>query len=1029
MRPIRLVIEGLRSFRAPVTIDFDDRDHVAIIGDTGAGKSSILEAITYALYGKTTFSAQANQELMNDTSTRLRVVLRFRVSGEEWEAARTLRRAGDNTVGSATATLQRFDANGQPVDIVQQVTPVNERVAALIGLNRDAFLRTVVLPQGRFARLLVGDSPAERSTILRQVWRTDEMEEVGRLAREARETIFETRVRLEAQAERYPENPAAHLAELQEKSTQAVAEAEAASELESRATESAAALDQAREEGLRALRAIDALSSPAISLEDLEPVAVKAKVIGEEEALLATNQDALLAERSQVPADDDGPTGTEVIAAIAQLDGLMLFLVGNAEANAEELRNARKVAQRKIEEAKRAAQSAREKARQVEVHGRDRDQIANLAEAAKSRHKAIAARWDACSVSSSALADATGALSELRARERNLAAQCEDALAECKRLERAVRLAEDHLTLIQRANLAASAAEGLHPGEDCPICSSKLEQDWVAPASGDLDEGGTALKKAKKGAERARSQAAGLEAQLQNMRERIGETGNSVEEAENKHELALAELARMVDLDVEGELPERAKLLEPSDAAMAAADRTLTAHDEEHRQLLDEGQRLETQASVTEESSANAEAALSTANRDAEHALKRLAEGVERVPEVFRPKVPLPEDPVDLISVEAADVEARRVAAAARRTVLDDRASERQRLQQESSMIQAALAELADRRHLEVESPFAEIARKLNVHRDLLVQVANQLAVDAELPAALLTHAIDAVTTQVTAQLDFGGLLVKRATDIGRAAKKAESAAREDLHILAERVGTVIGDMEGLVVKVREAATDADFLQRQVQGKLDRFQLIESEVRELLALVAEVAAKERALTDLENALKPGAFMKWLTQRRSRSLLLHASRTLERMTGGRYAFADPDDVEDQWRIFDSESGQARSPESLSGGEQFIASLALAIGMVEMMARSGGRLESLFLDEGFGALDRSNLDAALEALTTAVTGGRMLGIISHVRAVAEQFDQVLAVTRDVSGSSVEWLSDQQRNQVAESEAPGVLSGMLD
>ena len=64
-----------------------------------------------------------------------------------------------------------------------------------------------------------------------------------------------------------------------------------------------------------------------------------------------------------------------------------------------------------------------------------------------------------------------------------------------------------------------------------------------------------------------------------------------------------------------------------------------------------------------------------------------------------------------------------------------------------------------------------------------------------------------------------------------------------------------------------------------------------------------------------------------------------------------------------RVLDQDSGQARSPASLSGGEQFIASLSLALGMVEMMARSGGRLESLFLDEGFGSLDRNNLDAAV------------------------------------------------------------------
>ena len=84
-----------------------------------------------------------------------------------------------------------------------------------------------------------------------------------------------------------------------------------------------------------------------------------------------------------------------------------------------------------------------------------------------------------------------------------------------------------------------------------------------------------------------------------------------------------------------------------------------------------------------------------------------------------------------------------------------------------------------------------------------------------------------------------------------------------------------------------------------------------------------------------------------------------------MSGGKYAFVDPGDADEQWRVLDADSGQDRSPASLSGGEQFIASLSLALGMVEMMARSGGRLESLFLDEGFGSLDRNNLDAAIQA----------------------------------------------------------------
>jgi DNA repair protein SbcC/Rad50 len=85
-----------------------------------------------------------------------------------------------------------------------------------------------------------------------------------------------------------------------------------------------------------------------------------------------------------------------------------------------------------------------------------------------------------------------------------------------------------------------------------------------------------------------------------------------------------------------------------------------------------------------------------------------------------------------------------------------------------------------------------------------------------------------------------------------------------------------------------------------------------------------------------------------------------------MSGGRYTVAELCDENAEWRVIDNDSGLARTPASLSGGEQFIASLALGLGMVEMMARSGGRLESLWLDEGFGSLDRSNLDAAIEAL---------------------------------------------------------------
>ena len=100
---------------------------------------------------------------------------------------------------------------------------------------------------------------------------------------------------------------------------------------------------------------------------------------------------------------------------------------------------------------------------------------------------------------------------------------------------------------------------------------------------------------------------------------------------------------------------------------------------------------------------------------------------------------------------------------------------------------------------------------------------------------------------------------------------------------------------------------------------------------------------------------------------------------------------------------------------------------------MMARSGGRLEALFLDEGFGSLDRNNLDSAIQALGTVAASGRMVGVISHVRAVAEQIDHVLAVTRDAAGSRARWLTGAERQQLVESEtgweAASALGGLLE
>ena len=320
MRPLELTVEGLRSFRNAVTLDLRGRDQIAMVGDTGAGKSSIIEAITYALYGQPTFSG-LNRELMNDTATTLRVALRFRVAGAEWEVVRALRRRNSGAVGAAQAQLRGFDADGALQEMVEQARPVNDRIEALLGLDRDAFLRTTVLPQGRFAQLLVADDPKVRSAILRQVWRTDELEAAGQAAAAACAASRELRARLEQAAAGYPEDPAAHLAGLRERSQQAGRAAAAAAETEQQAAEAHEALLAAAAERARVrdvARRLGAFDAPGRTAQ-LAPLAAAGKELDGLQAAVRERQNEAAHQLAEVPADDDGPAVAQVAAALTTL--------------------------------------------------------------------------------------------------------------------------------------------------------------------------------------------------------------------------------------------------------------------------------------------------------------------------------------------------------------------------------------------------------------------------------------------------------------------------------------------------------------------------------------------------------------------------------------------------------------------------------------------------------------------------------------------------------------------------------------
>ena len=1042
MRPLQITIEGLRSFRAEVGIDFGGRTQIAVIGDTGAGKSSILEAMTYALYGQTSLGSRSKQELMNDTSDVMRVVLRFHVAGEEWEVTRVDRRGGAGGLRPPQAQLVRYGPGGETLEKVEQVRPVNERVQALIGLDSDAFLRTVILPQGRFARLLVEDAPSARTRILRQVWRTHDLEAAGEVAKQRLGEVRTLAVRLQDEVQRHPDDPEEHLARLISETDEASRQADALADLRDRSTRaretvrrSEAMIAAARQAGERVTPA--AMEELAARLAPVESAQRRTQAEATE---LVGREGNLKRELNGIPTDD-GPGDREVARTLAALDAIPAHVAKAVDA-AEALRGAiageAEAAKRQVQ-AQNALESAQER---VTRHQALEPPLAAAVDSARELLATAERRYEKCNDLGDRIRSTEGALA---GREREMAevtARLANAQRDLRRAQEHQQHAEQELSEARRTNAAAAAAHGLCPGDECPVCRSDLPEGWTPPHDTGLDAAREAHLAARSQADEAGKVVADLKAQQKSGQQGIGSIKMDLDALRSEIAGALEHLRSATGFDdatigPDEPLPDREGVLAPVQLRLREAESKLSDHRTKAEELRKAHTGAQVEATSARQTLEHTRDAITRTRNTAGETLHALNQRIQSIPQLFRPQIILPPDPVELQTVDTTPVDRASYAAREREEILQQREQTRNRLRTEIEETRTALTRLAETRKAQVEEPLQDLVRVLANHRTALADALRELAAETTIPAAI-HYPVDAEALRQ----GIGHLREAMAGAVALAAdhRRRALADAEEAHGEARKIAEQLDppadptDLDALVQSTSRAANEAGYAARTATDARDAFTAILDHLLQLRETADEVSALELALGDLDAALKPGAFLKWLTLRRSRDLLVYASRMLEEMTARRYSFADPGNLEDQqWLVVDNDSGQARSPASLSGGEQFIGSLALALGMVEMMARSGGRLESLFLDEGFGSLDRNNLDSAIEALSLVAGTGRMVGAISHVGAVAEQIDDVLAVTRSATGSQVAWLSRAERQDVARSDAglegASALAGLLE
>ncbi len=524
MRPLRMEVKGFTAFREPVDVDFTQLDVFAISGDTGAGKSSLLDAMTYALYGKVDRVGARVGQLISQGLPRMAVTLEFEVGRDHYRVTRST-----PLKGASKILLERQqageDAWTQAGDGADRVRDADGMIVRAIGLTYDGFTRSVLLPQGRFAEFLVGD-PKKRRDILTELLG---LSVFGRMAGRAgvvsREAAIRSQERSLSLEREYADATAEALAESRR-------EAEDASRREAELGKAGARLLKILASWTEAKRSVDELRSCA---------------------------------------DDAAAAAADAERAAVELRGLAVEL-RDAERASVERTAAATDAERALEKARATLAEAEATSGSAKTLTAALAHAHALEEVTRSR-----ATLDARLVSARAEEEP---LASARAdAERTVAA----AAAALEEWRDGLDGAEAALERARRADLVAAVSVGLRPGDPCPVCGEPLEavpsvaDGAVAHVTEERDRARAAFDAARSTlaeAERALQTAGlGVEANAE-AQARLREDLGASEEQAARHRTALTDvLGDPLPADPAGDIDGRLARLEAFATQERAAER------------------------------------------------------------------------------------------------------------------------------------------------------------------------------------------------------------------------------------------------------------------------------------------------------------------------------------------------------------------------------------------------------------------------------------------------------------------------
>jgi len=1020
VKPHHLVIEAFGPYAERVAIDFDalsDEGLFLIHGSTGAGKTFLLDAMSFALYGEVS-GERGVKGLRSDHAPPQavpRVELDFSAGGARYRVERTppytatkLRGSGTTEKLAAAALFRVLGTEQQPV--ASRTGEVTREVERIVGLNAAQFRQVILLPQGRFAEVLRAKAE-EREALLKTLFETEIHERAGSwLEDQARSGL------------RAIEEQKRHLAWLREQAGQewlpfadqphGRAEGEGASRsqdpmgAESPASASdpgtptdQAGLDRLLEQIRRVVAACE--ESRRRASEALERAQRQRAAVVQ----AADRFDRRAAARTQLAQLEPQQPAIEALA-------LQLAAADRAEALRPSLE---------------ADQAARRDLQELELRlRRELERAAAVRDGARGLPDAVVALGLLSLPESVDLQRARTVLATRRVEVEGLARQAEEARQARDRAARALALQQQaqaeiaqvlrQLQLLRDQRLSAEAAL-----QAARSAADRL--DGLTQAKNSLAERALASRKVRKG---RRLEAEAIET-LRAAEQRLQLTTTALRTLRDRQLAGMA--ARLAgDLNAGSPCPVCGSSHHPQPARSAAdavdagqieaAEAALNQANQEQQaavmHLADIRIRLE---AVLEKAGAAAEDP-AAAIRDAEQAelaLTAARQQAERLPQLEQS---LAEQGRQITSLESSLQAATTTAAVQERSAADAI----QRAAEEEVAVAAELGEgVAPRQVLDSLSAVEQVLETLGrcSEADARLRTRQEQAaarLERDLEAAGIADAAALAAALRSEQERTGWRRRIEAFREALISQRAILAAPDLLELPELRPDTAAAELAE--VAADGARTAAVERHSEARGAEDDIHRLSEEHRRLAGALADQEARSELLSDVANRCQGKtapyiSLQRWVLSAYLAEICAYANQRLDLMTSGRYQLRLTDaggrggrNAGLNLRVRDAFTGEEREVTSLSGGETFQASLALALGVADtVQAHSGGvHLDALFVDEGFGSLDPDNLQLAMDELDRLREGGRLIGVISHVAALRERIRSGLQVIASDQGSTL-------------------------